>query len=48
MFTFLIFLLSGVLYFPPAYGGPESLGARPSSAPRQSVEVIHSEERNGR
>jgi hypothetical protein len=44
MFTFLIFLLSGVLPFPPAYGGPEFLGVQPSSAPRQSVGVIQSEE----
>ncbi|MGA2515870.1 MAG: hypothetical protein ABSG44_04900 [Thermodesulfobacteriota bacterium] len=42
MFAFLIFLLSGILYSPFAYGGPESLGARPSSAPRQSAEVIPS------
>ncbi|MGO8988203.1 MAG: M36 family metallopeptidase [bacterium] len=43
MFTFLIFLLSGFLYSPLVYGGPESLGVN-ASAPRQSAGVIPSGE----
>ena len=39
IFSFFIFLLSGLLYFPPAYAGPESLGVSPS-APQQSAGVI--------